>query len=187
MQDSTEKQTETLETQETEQKQEEQAIEHQEQSSTEPDMKPAEKTFTQAEVDAIVQKRLAREKSKDADHEDNETKEALAGLQKDMRAMQAENYALKKGISEDRIGYVIKLAETVEADTVQERIDKVLEDFPVLTAKPEEDDGMAAVRASVSKSKPQKAKMTRAEIAAIKDPAERRRAIADNIALYTND
>ncbi|SDD06132.1 hypothetical protein [Peptococcus niger] len=187
MQDSTEKQTETLETQETEQKQEEQAIEHQEQSSTEPDMKPAEKTFTQAEVDAIVQKRLAREKSKEADHEDNETKESLAALQKDMRAMQAENYALKKGISEDRIGYVIKLAETVEADTVQERIDKVLEDFPVLTVKPEEDDGMAAVRASVSKSKPQKAKMTRAEIAAIKDPAERRRAIADNIALYTND
>ncbi|MFP5528669.1 hypothetical protein ACLGL1_09445 [Peptococcus simiae] len=147
-----------------------------------------EKRFTQAEVDAIVQKRLQRERSKEKDQhadqaEDAETKQTLANLQEDMRAMQVENYALKKGVSENHIGYVVKLAGTVEADTA---VDQVLKDFPHFTEKPPADTGMDAVRASVSKSKPEKAKMTRAEIAAIKDPAARRKAIAENIALYTD-
>lgn len=150
-----------------------------------------EKRFTQAEVDAIVQKRLQRERSKDKDQhadqaEDAETKQTLANLQEDMRAMQVENYALKRGVGENHISYVVKLANTVEADTIQEAVDQVLKDFPYFTEKPPVDTGMDAVRASVSKSTPEKAKMTRTEIAAIKDPAARRKAIAENIALYTD-
>ncbi|MFM9413755.1 hypothetical protein ACKQTC_05195 [Peptococcus simiae] len=69
-----------------------------------------EKRFTQAEVDAIVQKRLQRERNKEKDQqadqaEDAETKQTLANLQEDMRAMQVENYALKKGVGENHIGY----------------------------------------------------------------------------------
>lgn len=150
-----------------------------------------EKTFTQAQVNEIVQARLDRERKKwerkdDKDEVDEETKaeqeEKASTNQEELDSLRIENIALRKGVSEKHLGYLKSLANAHEGE-YSERIDKVLEDFPFLK---EEKEVPKVVRASVSKSQNPPKAMTKAEIMEIKDPKARRQAIKDNQILFQN-
>ena len=145
-----------------------------------------EKTFTQAEVDALIKERLKRVKKEAKIQEKTldepvQKKESYAEDIAELKALQLENLALRHGVSETHLPYISKLVATQEG-SLSERFNKVLEDFPVFNKK---DDGTTKVlKAAITKANQAKPAMTKEDIMAISDGAERRKAIRENSHLF---
>ena len=160
-----------------------------------------EKTFTQTEVDALIQKRLDRATKgmpskdelaefkawKDSQQTEEEkwnnlTKERdtangrVAELEKEIEQLKRQNYVLGKGATGEEAEFAIfKAAKMVSDDvTFEDAVDKILAEQPA--AKPSF-DWAAPLTSS-------KAAMSKSEIMAIKDRDKRRAAIAENMELF---
>lgn len=94
---------------------------------SDPETKP-EKTFTQAELDAIVEKRLKRERTSAEEKADKALKR-ISELEK-------ERACYKLGIKEDCIEDAVALAEKLVNDKtdISAALGKVLEKYPVFKA-----------------------------------------------------
>lgn len=68
-------------------------------------------------------------------------KGAEAESKKAADAVKAENVALKKGVPGDKVDRVVKLSAGYEGDTVEERVNAVLSDFPEFARGPVKDIG----------------------------------------------
>lgn len=163
-----------------------------------------EKTFTQTEVDALIQKRLDRatkgmpskeelaefkawkdsqqteeEKWNNLAKERDTANGRVAELEKEIEQLKRQNYVLGKGATGEEAEFAIfKAAKMVSDDvTFEEAVDKILSDQPA--AKPSFD--WAAPLTS------NKAAMSKSEIMAIKDRDKRRAAIAENMGLFVKE
>lgn len=94
---------------------------------SEPEAKP-EKTFTQAEVDSIVEKRLKRERTSAEEKADKALKR--------ISELETKNACYKLGIKEDCIEDAVALAEKLVNDKtdISAALGKVLEKYPVFKA-----------------------------------------------------
>ena len=94
---------------------------------SEPEAKP-EKTFTQAELDAIVEKRLKRERTSAEEKADKALKR--------ISELETKNACYKLGIKEDCIEDAVALAEKLVNDKtdISAALSKVLEKYPVFKA-----------------------------------------------------
>ena len=94
---------------------------------TEPEAKP-EKTFTQAELDAIVERRLKRERTSAEEKADKALKR--------ISELETKNVCYKLGIKEDCIEDAVALAEKLVNDKtdISAALSKVLEKYPVFKA-----------------------------------------------------
>lgn len=142
-----------------------------------------EKTFTQAEVDALIKERLKRVKKEAKTDETVQKNESYAEDIAELKALQLENLALRHGVSEAHLPYISKLVATQEG-TLSERFNKVLEDFPVFKENKKDDSATKALKAVVTKANQAKPTMTKEDIMAISDGAERRKAIRENSHLF---
>jgi len=142
-----------------------------------------EKTFTQAEVDALIKERLKRVKKEAKTDETVLKNESYAEDIAELKALQLENLALRHGVSETHLPYISKLVATQEG-TLSERFNKVLEDFPVFKENKKDDSATKALKAVVTKANQAKPAMTKEDIMAISDGAERRKAIRENSHLF---
>lgn len=121
-----------------------------------------EKTFTQADVDKLIQDRIAREKKNQLSKEElkayNEWKEsqkteeekkneALTNAEKarlaaeeKATALEAKVTCLSKGVVADSVDDVVTLAKAMATDelTIEQAIDKVLEKYPSFKAAQEQ-------------------------------------------------
>lgn len=163
-----------------------------------------EKTFTQAEVDALIAKRLDRATKgmpskeelsefkawKDSQQTEEEkwnnlTKERdtahgkINELEAEIEQLKRQNYILGKGASGEAAEFAMfKAAKLVDENTTfEEAVDKILAEQPA--AKPSFD--WAAPLTS------NKAAMSKSEIMAIKDREKRRAAIAENMGLFVKE
>lgn len=106
---------------------------------------PPAKTFTQAEVDAIVADRLKREQKKAQQAKPNEGGENKEGpavnvedteeyksLSTEVSQVKAENAALKAGVPAENLDKVMKLTMILEEKDIDKAITAVLEEFPFL-------------------------------------------------------
>lgn len=87
-----------------------------------------EKTFTQAELDAIVEKRLKRERTSAEEKADKALKR--------ISELETKNACYKLGVKEDCIEDVVALAEKLVNDKtdISAALGKVLEKYPVFKA-----------------------------------------------------
>ena len=94
---------------------------------SEPEAKP-EKTFTQAELDAIVERRLKRERTSAEEKADKALKL--------ISELKTKNACYKLGIKEDCIEDAVALAEKLVNDKtdISAALSKVLEKYPVFKA-----------------------------------------------------
>ena len=94
---------------------------------SEPEAKP-EKTFTQAELDAIVERRLKRERTSAEEKADKALKR--------ISELETKNACYKLGIKEDCIEDAVALAEKLVNDKtdISAALSKVLEKYPVFKA-----------------------------------------------------
>ena len=94
---------------------------------SEPEAKP-EKTFTQAEVDRIVENRLKRERTSAEEKADKALKR--------ISELETKNVCYKLGIKEDCIEDAVALAEKLVNDKtdISAALSKVLEKYPVFKA-----------------------------------------------------
>ena len=94
---------------------------------SEPEAKP-EKTFTQAELDAIVERRLKRERTSAEEKADKALKR--------ISELETRNACYKLGIKEDCIEDAVALAEKLVNDKtdISAALSKVLEKYPVFKA-----------------------------------------------------
>lgn len=94
---------------------------------SETEAKP-EKTFTQAELDAIVEKRLKRERTSAEEKADKALKR--------ISELETKNACYKLGIKEDCIEDAVALAEKLVNDKtdISAALSKVLEKYPVFKA-----------------------------------------------------
>ena len=94
---------------------------------SDPETKP-EKTFTQAELDAIVEKRLKRERTSAEEKADKALKR--------ISELETKNACYKLGIKEDCIEDAVALAEKLVNDKtdISAALSKVLEKYPVFKA-----------------------------------------------------
>ena len=94
---------------------------------SEPEAKP-EKTFTQAEVDRIVENRLKRERTSAEEKADKALKR--------ISELETKNACYKLGIKEDCIEDAVALAEKLVNDKtdISAALGKVLEKYPVFKA-----------------------------------------------------
>ena len=94
---------------------------------SEPETKP-EKTFTQAELDAIVERRLKRERTSAEEKADKALKR--------ISELETKNACYKLGIKEDCIEDAVALAEKLVNDKtdISAALSKVLEKYPVFKA-----------------------------------------------------
>ena len=94
---------------------------------SEPEAKP-EKTFTQAEVDRIVENRLKRERTSAEEKADKALKR--------ISELETKNACYKLGIKEDCIEDAVALAEKLVNDKtdISAALSKVLEKYPVFKA-----------------------------------------------------
>lgn len=94
---------------------------------SEPEAKP-EKTFTQAELDAIVERRLKRERTSAEEKADKALKR--------ISELETKNACYKLGIKEDCIEDAVALAERLVNDKtdISAALGKVLEKYPVFKA-----------------------------------------------------
>lgn len=123
-----------------------------------------EKTFTQADVDKLIQDRIAREKKNQLSKEElkayNEWKEsqkteeekkneALTNAEKarlaaeeKATALEAKVTCLSKGVVADSVDDVVTLAKAMATDelTIEQAIDKVLEKYPSFKAAQEQQE-----------------------------------------------
>lgn len=95
--------------------------------SSDPEAKP-EKTFTQAELDAIVERRLKRERTSAEEKADKALKR--------ISELETKNVCYKLGIKEDCIEDAVALAEKLVNDKtdISAALSKVLEKYPVFKA-----------------------------------------------------
>lgn len=94
---------------------------------SDPETKP-EKTFTQAELDAIVERRLKRERTSAEEKADKALKR--------ISELETKNACYKLGIKEDCIEDAVALAEKLVNDKtdISAALSKVLEKYPVFKA-----------------------------------------------------
>ena len=94
---------------------------------SETEVKP-EKTFTQAELDAIVERRLKRERTSAEEKADKALKR--------ISELETKNVCYKLGIKEDCIEDAVALAEKLVNDKtdISAALSKVLEKYPVFKA-----------------------------------------------------
>lgn len=94
---------------------------------SETEAKP-EKTFTQAELDAIVEKRLKRERTSAEEKADKALKR--------ISELETKNACYKLGVKEDCIEDAVALAEKLVDDKtdISAALEKVLEKYPVFKA-----------------------------------------------------
>ena len=133
-----ENETNTTQTEATSQEQTETTPEPTEKPADKPKDKPAEKpsetetkpekTFTQAELDAIVEKRLKRERTSAEEKADKALKR--------ISELETKNVCYKLGIKEDCIEDAVALAEKLVNDKtdISAALGKVLEKYPVFKA-----------------------------------------------------
>lgn len=103
-----------------------------------------EKTFTQAEVNELIEKRLARERKK-VEPKPTETKKTddtatrLEALEKKLAHAEQEKAVLAKGVSNEFVDDVLTLAQTKVSDdtTIEKAIEDVLKKYPSLAGKKE--------------------------------------------------
>ena len=142
-----------------------------------------EKTFTQAEVDELIKARLKRVKKEAKTDETVQKNESYAEDIAELKALQLENLALRHGVSEVHLPYISKLVATQEG-SLPERFSKVLEDFPVFKENKKDDGTTKVLKAAITKANQAKPAMTKEDIMAISDGAERRKAIRENSHLF---
>ena len=126
--------TNTTQTEATSQEQTETAPEPTEKPTDKPKDKPSEpeakpeKTFTQAEVDRIVENRLKRERTSAEEKADKALKR--------ISELETKNACYKLGIKEDCIEDAVALAEKLVNDKtdISAALSKVLEKYPVFKA-----------------------------------------------------
>ena len=129
-----ENETNTTQTEATSQEQTETTPETTEKPADKPKDKPSdpetkpEKTFTQAELDAIVEKRLKRERTSAEEKADKALKR--------ISELETKNACYKLGIKEDCIEDAVALAEKLVNDKtdISAALSKVLEKYPVFKA-----------------------------------------------------
>ena len=133
-----ENETNTTQTEATSQEQTETTPEPTEKPADKPKDKPAEKpsetetkpekTFTQAELDAIVERRLKRERTSAEEKADKALKR--------ISELETKNACYKLGIKEDCIEDAVALAEKLVNDKtdISAALSKVLEKYPVFKA-----------------------------------------------------
>ena len=129
-----ENETNTTQTEATSQEQTETAPEPTEKPTDKPKDKPSEpeakpeKTFTQAEVDRIVENRLKRERTSAEEKADKALKR--------ISELETKNACYKLGIKEDCIEDAVALAEKLVNDKtdISAALSKVLEKYPVFKA-----------------------------------------------------
>ena len=133
-----ENETNTTQTEATSQEQTETTPETTEKPADKPKDKPAEKpsetetkpekTFTQAELDAIVERRLKRERTSAEEKADKALKR--------ISELETKNACYKLGIKEDCIEDAVALAEKLVNDKtdISAALSKVLEKYPVFKA-----------------------------------------------------
>ena len=133
-----ENETNTTQTEATSQEQTETTPEPTEKPADKPKDKPAEKpsetetkpekTFTQAELDAIVERRLKRERTSAEEKADKALKR--------ISELETKNVCYKLGIKEDCIEDAVALAEKLVNDKtdISAALSKVLEKYPVFKA-----------------------------------------------------
>ena len=129
-----ENETNTTQTEATSQEQTETAPEPTEKPTDKPKDKPSEpeakpeKTFTQAELDAIVERRLKRERTSAEEKADKALKR--------ISELETKNACYKLGIKEDCIEDAVALAEKLVNDKtdISAALSKVLEKYPVFKA-----------------------------------------------------
>ena len=126
--------TNTTQTEATSQEQTETTPETTEKPADKPKEKPSEteakpeKTFTQAELDAIVERRLKRERTSAEEKADKALKR--------ISELETKNACYKLGIKEDCIEDAVALAEKLVNDKtdISAALSKVLEKYPVFKA-----------------------------------------------------
>ena len=129
-----ENETNTTQTEATSQEQTETTPEPTEKPADKPKDKPSEteakpeKTFTQAELDAIVERRLKRERTSAEEKADKALKR--------ISELETKNACYKLGIKEDCIEDAVALAEKLVNDKtdISAALSKVLEKYPVFKA-----------------------------------------------------
>ena len=130
-----ENETNTTQTEGTSQEQTETTPEPTEKPADKPKDKPVEKpvekpekTFTQAELDAIVERRLKRERTSAEEKADKALKR--------ISELETKNACYKLGIKEDCIEDAVALAEKLVNDKtdISAALSKVLEKYPVFKA-----------------------------------------------------
>ena len=129
-----ENETNTTQTEATSQEQTETTPETTEKPADKPKDKPSEteakpeKTFTQAELDAIVERRLKRERTSAEEKADKALKR--------ISELETKNACYKLGIKEDCIEDAVALAEKLVNDKtdISAALGKVLEKYPVFKA-----------------------------------------------------
>ena len=129
-----ENETNTTQTEATSQEQTETTPEPTEKPADKPKDKPSEteakpeKTFTQAELDAIVERRLKRERTSAEEKADKALKR--------ISELETKNVCYKLGIKEDCIEDAVALAEKLVNDKtdISAALSKVLEKYPVFKA-----------------------------------------------------
>lgn len=183
---------------------EEQAQDQQQQTEGE-NNEPKEKTFTQAELDDIVEKRVAREKKKaeqkakdaaaeaeklakmnreqKADYEREKLEKELERYRKREARLNMKNEA-KKLFKESNVDSSDELLELVTADTFDQTQENVEAFTTILNDMVE-----TAVKDRLYSGSPKSftnsgSVVTRESIEAIEDPAARQRAIAENLHLF---
>ncbi|MDU0479920.1 DUF4355 domain-containing protein [Staphylococcus chromogenes] len=166
---------------------------------------PKEKTFTQAELDDIVEKRVAREKKKaeqkakdaaaeaeklakmnreqKADYEREKLEKELERYRKQEARLNMKNEA-KKLFKESNVDSSDELLELVTADTFDQTQENVEAFTTILNDMVE-----TAVKDRLYSGSPKSftnsgSAVTRESIEAIEDPAARQRAIAENLHLF---
>ncbi|MBQ7439058.1 MAG: DUF4355 domain-containing protein [Paludibacteraceae bacterium] len=169
-----------------------------------------EKTYSEEEVNALIDKaierRLARER-KDAEKKTKAAEEAARlekltaeqklqekadALQKKIDELEEKEAraemakSARKMLSEENISIpdeIVSVLITKDADTTKDNVDAFVKVFKAAV----QDGVREALKGKTPKSgSVAKTTMTKQEIEAIKDPIARQRAIRDNLALYRN-
>lgn len=167
------------------------------------------KNFTQEDIDAAVEARVAREAKKaskaqkdlqaqlDAataqlnnagkskEEQENADLEALKGnltaKEEELANTKAELEALKQGVDAEKLDKVIKLAKLSDEDDIEEAIKGVLDEFPMF--KKEEKKG-GPTFSKDGNHNGQVSTITKQEIMQEKDAIKRQKLIAENPRLF---
>ena len=168
------------------------------------------KAFTQAEVDAAVEARVAREAKKatkaqkdlqakldeatakldnagkSKEEQDNADLEALKGnlsaKEEELANTKAELEALKQGVPADKFEKVIKLAKLSDEEDIETAIAGVLEEFPMF--KESKEDEKSPYFSKKGNANGTGSKLTKKEIMQEKDTKKRQQLIVDNPQLF---
>lgn len=135
-----------------------------------------ERTFTQAEVDAIVKQRLERASRKASN-------DGGAEVAKQLEETQAELAKLRADVERSRVVSAVATEFGVPADLLHGETEEALRSNAAALKEWRESRPASFPATNEGSSKPPVA-ATKESIMAIKDPVERRAAIAANLALF---